>query len=179
LKQASHTRAARPPDRCIIATIILACALPVVLGFAAHRASVRMMQAMAEVASSRTAQMLVSVGKSALWALAMSVPVFLQMPSARASLSGWPLTGAAINGGYAYSTISRLVDGEVGMLATCVAFGLGALCFVLLADHHWLERPAASPALLRYSVDWALAPGLVLTPLGVYEAARLWRAPPC
>ena len=150
--------------------VILACVLAAVLGFAAHRASVCTVRAVAEVVSSRTAYMLASIVKSVLWVVAITLPIFLLMPSASANLGGWPLTatavaggcifgvGAAINGACAYSTIARMVDGEGGMLVTAIAFALGVLVFVALVDVHWLERPTPTPALVGPLIGWALVP---------------------
>ena len=46
-----------------MAAVILACVLAAMLGFAAHRASVCTVRAVAEVVSSRTAYMLASIVK--------------------------------------------------------------------------------------------------------------------
>jgi uncharacterized protein len=173
-----------------MAALILAFMLAAVLGFAAHRASICTVRAVAEMVSSRTAHMLGSIAKSALWVIAITLPVVLLMPAAGANLSGWRLTGAALLGGYvfglgaaingacAFSTMARLVDGEVAMLASSVAFGLGILCFVALVDSRWLARPAPGPALLGALIDWAPVPALVLAPWGAIEAVRLWRTRP-
>jgi hypothetical protein len=56
----------------------------------------RTVRAVAEIISSGTGHILLGVGKSVLWVSAITVPVFLLMPYASASLDGWPLTGAAI-----------------------------------------------------------------------------------
>jgi uncharacterized membrane protein YedE/YeeE len=90
--------------------------------------------------------MLASIGKSALWVVAITLPFFWLMPEAGMKLSGWPLTpfalaggflfgfGAAVNGACAYSTMARLVDGEGGMLMTIAGFALGVLGFVALLN---------------------------------------------
>jgi uncharacterized membrane protein YedE/YeeE len=171
----------------IMAAVVLACVLAAMLGFAAHRASVCTVRAVAEVVSSRTAYMLASIVKSVLWVVAITLPIFLLMPSAGANLGGWPLTatavvggcvfgvGAAINGACAYSTIARMVDGEGGMLVTAIAFALGVLGFVALVDVHWLERPTPAPALVGALIGWAVVPALALAAWGAFEAVRLWR----
>jgi len=150
-----------------VGALILACALAATLGFATHRASVCTVRAVAEVISSRTGYMLASIGKSMLWVTAVTIPAILLMPSVGANLLGWPLTGAAvlggfvfgigaaINGGCAFSTMARLVDGEGGMLVAIVALALGILCFVTLVDWHWLERPVPTPALASSLSAWA------------------------
>src|SRR5437879_4089225 len=100
-----------------MAALILASALAAILGFAAHRASVCTVRAVAEVVTSRTGHMLVSIGKSVLWVIAVTVPVLLLMPAAGAKLTWWPLTGAAVIGGFAFGmgAAMRLFDhGAVG-----------------------------------------------------------------
>jgi uncharacterized protein len=169
-------------------TLILAGALAVVLGFAAHRASVCTVRAVAEIITSRTGHMLASIGKSVLWVIAVTVPVILLMPAAGAKLTWWPLTGAAVLGGFAfgmgaavngacaYSTMARLVDGEGGMLVTVAAFALGILVFGTLVDWRWLERPVPTLAHAGAPSAWMLVIGLTFAAWGLYEAARLWRS---
>lgn len=167
--------------------LIVACLLAAMLGFAAHRASVCTVRAVAEVITSRTGHMLISIGKSMLWVIAIVVPLILLMPSAGAGISGWPLTGAsvfggfvfgvgaAINGACAYSTMARLVDGEGGMAVTVAALAIGILCFITLAGGHWVERPVPTPALAGSLSQWALLMALPVTLWCVYEGVRLWR----
>jgi hypothetical protein len=167
--------------------LIVACTLAAMLGFAAHRASVCTVRAVAEVITSRTGHMLISIGKSMAWVIAVAMPVVLLIPSAGANLPGWPLTGAsvlggfvfgigaAINGACAYSTMARLVDGEGGMLVTVAALALGILCFVTLVGWGWLDRPVPTPALAGSLSQLALLIALTLILWCVYEAARLWR----
>jgi uncharacterized membrane protein YedE/YeeE len=104
--------------------------------------------------------------------------------------SGWSLTGfavlggflfglgAAINGGCAYSTMARFVDGDGKMLATIAGFALGVLCFIVLARWQWLPRPSPAPPFVESVLAWVMAPALLaLAFLGwaTYEGARLWR----
>jgi uncharacterized membrane protein YedE/YeeE len=171
-----------------MAALILAGVLAAVLGFAAHRASICTVRAVAEVMSSGTGHIWLGIGKSVLWVSAITVPVFLLMPSARADISGWSLTGAAVLGGFvfgagaafngacAYSTMARLADGEVRMLVAVAAFALGVLCFVKLVDWRLIDRPVRTPALVGSLLGWSLVvAAAVLVPWGIYETARLWR----
>src|ERR1700704_3655541 len=141
-------------SRWIMAALLLAGILAAILGFAAHRASICTVRGVAEIMSSGTGYIVLGIGKSVLWVSAITIPVFWLMPSASAGLGGWPLTaaallggfvfgvGAAINGACAYSTMARLADGEGRMLAAGVAFGLGVLGYIMLVDRRLLERPA-------------------------------------
>jgi uncharacterized protein len=174
-----------------MAALLLAGVLAAILGFAAHRASICTVRAVAEVMSSGTGTILLGIGKSVLWVSAITIPVFLLMPSAGAALGGWPLTGAAllgglafgvgaaINGACAFSTLARLADGEGRMLLAGAGLGLGFLCFITLVDWRLIERPTPTPTLIGSLFGWSLAVGAaVLVPWGIYETARLWRTRP-
>ena len=63
--------------------LIIACILAGILGFAAHRASICTVRAVAELSYSRTGYMLGSIVKSALWVFAITIPVFLLVPQSR------------------------------------------------------------------------------------------------
>jgi uncharacterized membrane protein YedE/YeeE len=140
--------------------LFFAIVLAFILGFAAHRASVCMVRAIGEIMSSRSAFILVGIGKSMFWVWAFIIPVVVLTPSAGAALPGWSLTGfatlggflfgvgGAMNGGCAYSTMARFVDGEGKMLAAIVGFAVGVACFAALTRWEWLPRPAPSPALV-------------------------------
>jgi hypothetical protein len=171
-----------------MAALLLAGVLAVALGFAAHRASICAVRAIAETASSGTGYMLLAIGKAVLWASMIAIPAVLLMPSAMAGLGGWALSagalvggfvfgvGAALNGACAFSTMARLADGEGGMVATVAAFALGVLCLVTLMDWRLIAYPAPAGALLGSLPAWALLASMVLlVAWGVYEAVRLWR----
>lgn len=169
--------------------IVICILFAVLLGFTTHRASICTVRAVAEVMSSRTMFMLASIGKSALWVIALALPVLWLMP-ARAGFTGWELSaaalaggllfgfGAAINGGCAYSTMSRLMDGEVRMAVSIGGFALGILVFVALVDLHWLARPKPAPALIGFVLAFALAISTLLLVWVAYEVWRVWRNRP-
>jgi uncharacterized membrane protein YedE/YeeE len=176
-----------------MAILVFAILLAMILGFAAHRASICTVRTIAEIMSARTGYMLASVGKSVLWVWAVSIPFFWLMPAAGTGVSGWSLTGfamlggfafglgAAINGGCAYSTMARLVDGEGKMLATVGGFAVGVFCFVTLVGWQWLPRPSPTPALVGALLAWAMVPAIVFLAFAalawaIYESARLWRS---
>ncbi len=168
-------------------TLIVCCLFAALLGFAAHRASICTVRAVAEVISARTAFMLGSIGKSALWVIALTLPVLWPMPAAAAGIGGWQLTataliggfafgfGAAINGGCAYSTMSRMMDGEVRMALSIGSFAAGIFIFLTLVDMKWLTRPVPAPALIGSVLPFALAISLILFALAIYELPRIWR----
>ena len=170
--------------------LVIACLCAAILGFAAHRASICTVRAVAEILSSRTAFMLASIGKSVLWVVALTLPFFWLMPAAARGLFGWQLTlstlaggflfgiGSAINGGCAFSTMARLVDGEVRMAGTIGGFALGVFVFAILVDVQWLRQPQPAPAFIGSVVMFALALSLVLVAWALYEAPSIWRNRP-
>lgn len=170
--------------------LIVSCILAGILGFAAHRASVCTVRAVAEMTHSRTGYMLASIGKSAIWVFAITIPVFLLVPHTATGINGWQLTttamlggllfgiGSGVNGACAYATMARMVDGEVGMLITVGGFVIGVILFILLIGAHVVQRPQPAPGLVPQML-W-LAPVLVgfLLIWAAYELTRLWRTRP-
>ncbi len=170
--------------------LIIASILAAILGFAAHRASICTVRAVAELTHSGTGYMFGSILKSALWVFAITIPVFLLMPQTATSVTGWQLTvtamlggllfgiGAGVNGACAYATMARMVDGEIGMLLTIVGFVLGVLLFVVLTGSGVLVRPAPAPSPIPSLMHIAPYVGALLLALGVFELIRLWRSRP-
>lgn len=170
--------------------LIIACILAAILGFAAHRASICTVRAVAEFTHSGTGYMFASIVKSALWVFAITLPVFLILPQTAAGLTGWQLTftamfggllfgiGAGLNGACAYATMARMIDGEIGMLLTVMGFVLGVLAFVALIGSGTIVRPAPAPSHLPDAMRVAPYLVAVLSVLGLYEAIRLWRRRP-
>lgn len=171
-----------------ILPLILACAFAAVLGFTAHRASVCTVRAAAELLSTQTIFMMASIAKSALWVLLLGLPFLIWAPPYL--LYGWPLTataiaagflfgiGAAVNGGCAYSTMTRMVDGEGRMIVSVIGFALGIVGFQALVGHGLLDRPeptAIRPGLLY---EYALPLLAVLLLWAAFEIYRLWIARP-
>lgn len=162
--------------------------LAAVVGFAAHRASLCTVKAVAEVMNSGTAYMFGSFARAALWATAVAGvagliwPLMPQAPVALSrslSLAGGFLfgVGAAINGGCSLSTVQRLIDGELSMLATLGGLAAGvALGQAVIVIGEYSAQPMPTSAWMTYPV-WAalLLPGLLLW-CG-REAIHLWRTP--
>jgi len=169
------------------ASLIPAFILAFVLGFAAHRSSVCTVRAVAEMTHSRTGFMAASIGKSVLWILLISLPIYWLMPGVLDGLVGWELSlaavaggflfglGAGINGACAYSTMARLVDGETAMLVAIIGFSIGIGLFVGLVDLGWLARPVKVPPMIGIVVDWAAVLSLLLLAWAIYEVVRQWR----
>jgi len=83
--------------------------------------------------------------------------------------------GAAINGGCAYSTMARLVDGDGRMLAAIAGFAGGVFAFTALAGANLLARPAPAPALIDTVLPWSAVLAALVLLWALYEAVRLWR----
>jgi uncharacterized protein len=156
----------------------LACAA--VIGFAAHRASLCNVRAVAEIMTSGSAHMLGSLLQAALWMALMAgiltlVAGWSPRPVLMPAQATWAVAGggifgvgAALNGGCSLSTLHRLADGELGMLATLLSFALGVLAWSSAgggAAHAaslqavvplWTRWPTLAPWLLAVLVLWAL-----------------------
>ena len=167
--------------------LAVAIALAFVLGFAAHRASICAVRAVAEFQHAGTGFMAASILKSMLWVILVTLPFFwVTMPSGP-YLGGWALTatavaggflfgvGAGINGACAYSTMTRLADGEGRMVATIAGFALGVLVFVWLIGLGTVERPTPAPTQFSQVANWAAVIVVGLGALAVFELVRLWR----
>ncbi len=97
--------------------------------------------------SARSANLLRSFGKAVLWAslvagtltvcLASPAPATLtRVPMAFAIAGGFVFgVGAAINGGCSFSTLQRLADGDLSMLMTLLAFGIGVFSWGAVQAH--------------------------------------------
>lgn len=167
--------------------LAIAVVLAFVLGFAAHRASVCAVRAVAEYTHSRTGFMAASIAKSMLWVILVTLPFFWLTTPSGPYLGGWALTatavaggflfgaGAGINGACAYSTMTRLVDGEGRMAATLLGFAIGVFAFVQLVGLGAVDRPAPAQTQLATLTDWTVAIAIVLAVLAIYEATRIWQ----
>lgn len=170
--------------------LIISCILAGILGFAAHRASVCTVRAVAEMTHSRTGYMLASIGKSAIWVFAITIPVFLLVPQTATGITGWQLTftailggllfgiGSGVNGACAYATMARMVDGEVGMMITVGGFVIGVIVFILLVGSSVVQRPQPAPGMVPQMLWLAPVIGGFLLIWAGYELWRLWRTRP-
>jgi uncharacterized protein len=161
----------------LLNAVSLVCVL--LIGFAAHRASLCNVRAIAEIMTDGTAHMLGSLVQAVLWMATLTGVIVLGLgltppPSIARTPIGWALAGgllfgigAAVNGGCSLSTLHRLVDGELGMLATLAGFVVGVSAWVAVQStgwpaglspvaSPWLRWPDLAPWLLAFLVAWAL-----------------------
>ncbi len=165
----------------------LALVLIMTVGFAAHRASLCTVRAVAEVLDLGSAHMLASFVKAAAWTALVSGLLLFAMQGSlypatqRApywlALAGGLLfgAGAGLNGGCALSTIQRLADGELAMLATLLAFVGGLIAWLLWIEPLSGHAARALPFRLAPGMPWAPALLAVLSLWGVWEAVQVWR----
>jgi uncharacterized membrane protein YedE/YeeE len=171
----------------LLATIALSCVA--LIGFAAHRASLCNVRAVAEVMTARSAHMQWSLLQAMLWAIMLTgvlVLVFGFVPPP--ALTRTPLewawaggllfgVGAAVNGGCSMSTLTRLADGDLGMLAALAGFLAGVTTWIGVQAagwpaglapvlSPWLRWPQLAPWLLALLLAWALHRAYALWQLG-------------
>ncbi len=165
----------------------LSLILAALLGFAAHRASICTVKAVAEILSRRRARMLLSFLKTLLWVelvtfwVAWFNPEF--HPGMRWQLTGLSLVGgvifgigAAINQGCSFSTISRLAEGRLRMLATILGLVMGATLYVLLVRSEILWTAGAPQPSEGVPPPFRLPLLVILNAWALYELVRIWRS---
>ncbi len=165
---------------------LFALPLAALLGFTAHRAGICSVKAVSEVITTRRAHMLGSFAKTVLWIMTAMTAFVWAAPEHMfpAGLAPSPASvavafafgmGAAINGGCAVSTVTRLGNGDLGMLLT-----IAAVTAILAAiDAGRLSLPAMpwGEPLPPFALHgWALAlASAALAGWGAREIVLLWR----
>lgn len=152
-----------------------------ILGFAAHRAGICTVKAVAEVLTTGRGWFLWFFAQCALWVFAISA--IAGMLGVGITIQHWPFLwlsvaggvlfglGATINAGCAFSTLSRTVDGNLNVAMAVLCWPLGMAVAFLALDMVGLER---SPQTLR--VDELGLAWFWLMPLFVLAAWVLWQA---
>lgn len=157
------------------------------IGFAASRASLCTVRAVAEVLTSRQAWILTSFMKAAAWTTVVSGVVALVLPTSATQvlerlphaygLAGGFLfgIGASINGGCSLSTLQRLADGDLSMLGTLTAYILGTLAFNALSVGQGFSILQAIPTRWQGGQLWKSTLLCLLSLWASWEVIRLWR----
>lgn len=163
----------------------LACAA--LIGFAAHRASLCNVRAVAEVMTSGTAHLLGSLLQATMWAALMagglSLLAGLPLPAVPAAASmPWALAGgalfgmgAALNGGCSLSTLHRLADGDLAMLATLAGLVLGVSAWALTLPGAGVFPPGDRALVASFWVRWPAGAPWLLGALALWAGTRLGR----
>ena len=161
--------------------------LAVLLGFTAHWAGLCMVRTVAEIISTRKAYMLVTILKTVLWVMAVSVPILLFLPGTAtpnrsyaitvASITGGFLfgVGAAVNGGCAFSTLGHLANGNLWMLTTLFGFCIGVAGLAIMAP--MIEpRQALTPLIFKAPKPLIFTVLALLWLFLCWEIFRLWKS---
>lgn len=168
--------------------LILTILLAVVIGFSAHRASLCSVSAVEEIMSTRRAYMLASFLKASIWVTGIAL-IFTEVFSLKPiQIDGWEFStntivgglmfgaGAALNGGCAVSTLTRLGSGNMGKFLTLVGFFVGALLFDLLKTQNLVSVPNSAQTVLEQQNDWKFWLMLGIFLWMCWEAIRLVRS---
>jgi uncharacterized protein len=170
-------------------TTALSFLLVLSLGFFAHRASICLVRSIAEIFSTGRAYMLRSFLKAIVWVIALGLPLTWLIGPPAYGLPAFQIHsgvligglvfgfGATINGGCSISTVTRIGDGNLGMVFALFGIALGALGTVSISVAlDWplavpisLDPPLAGPTMLGF---------LLLVPLWLWiivEIVRMWR----
>lgn len=170
--------------------LLVSLALAALLGFAAHRASICTVRAVEEVLTSRRPFILISFAKTVLWIVAVTSLLLWVLPETGANVVHRPISlpgvagglifgiGAVVNAGCAFSTLTRLGDGQLSMLLSLVGFILG------VAGHSFSVFEVPTSASFDHSVahsemltvPWMLGAALLFW--AAWETLRLWRTRP-
>ena len=173
--------------RLIMPLLLLSVALAMILGFAANRASICAVRAVAEVISSGNAHMLRSIVKSVMWVLAITIPIIWLVPGVADKQVEWELSrltliggfvygmGATLNGACAFSTLNQLADGRLRMLMTPLGFCLGVISYLQFARSGKLPLPISIPPPTHKLFPWAVAAAIGLMLWCIHEIRGLWR----
>ncbi len=137
--------------------------------------------------TTRRGHMLLSFAKIILWVMAITIVLMWLLPDARGPGKQWATSvqgigggfifgvGAVLNGGCAFSTLTRLGDGKVGMLLSLMGFGLGVLGYATLQTSLPLPPQQAAPALFDAAAPWSPVLIIGLGSWMFWEVGRLWR----
>lgn len=162
--------------------ILLSLLMGAVLGFAAHRAGLCTVKAAAEVLTSRRGHFLWSFVKSAAWVMALIAVVGAF--GHRTEFTNWQLTGlsvfggvlfgvgAGLNGGCTFSTLTRAVDGNLGLWLTVAAWPIGMWVAMRIPLSHPQPVFVQSPG-LPWVVLFLLCVALLWQ--GILILRRFWR----
>ena len=165
-------------------TVLLAGAI----GFAAHRANLCTVRAVQEILSNRRAHILMSFLKTSLWVVGVTYLVSwgLQFDlaatknlnfSSQSILGGLLFgAGATINRGCAFSTLTRLGSGNLGMVTSLLGFLIGSSAYGLTT-----VAGLTNPAIVRISSmpnkEWAVPISMALAGWMTWELVKLLSSP--
>jgi len=166
----------------------LAAVLAGVIGFAAHRANLCSVRAVEELLTTHRAFMLASFVKTALWVIGVMLIVAWALPADLVQTSAWQLSiltigggvlfgvGATVNGGCAFSTLTRLGSGNVGMVVSLAGFLVGAAAYGVTTIGGLTTVSVETTAALSREGSWRLPVTGALAVWMAWELIRLSRS---
>lgn len=169
--------------------VFSALSLAAIIGFAAHRASLCSVRAVEEVLTTRRAFMLLGFAKSSLWVIGVTLLVTLFLPVELMGMLSWELTlytivgglifgiGATVNGGCAFSTLTRLGSGNMGMLVSLTGVLVGAGAYSYANMLKLVPLPNSSTTPFSQIGDWRASIAFILLIWMVWELYKLFRPP--
>lgn len=168
-----------------ISILTFSAALAAILGFAAHRANICTVKAVAEILTTRHAYMLLSFVKTILWVILITL--VLSWTVSPVAVVHWQLSyysiaggimfgvGATMNGGCAFAMLARLANGKLVQILTLTGFGIGAAGFLLLAPETAAPVAVTPNGGLFQTEELSIAVIAALGVWAVWEIARMWR----
>jgi uncharacterized membrane protein YedE/YeeE len=163
-----------------VAAVFLAC----IIGFSTQRAGFCSVRAVEEVLTTKRAYMLASFVKITLWVISITWLIELVSSGEIVPKQGWSFSytaiiggaifgiGATFNGGCAFSTLTRLGSGNIGMIFSLAGFVIGLLIFEFIAPK---PNPQITPAFSYYVVQQSGGVVAVASLLGCWVAWQLYR----
>ena len=165
-------------------------ALAGLVGFFADRTGICTVKAVEEMLTTRRAYMLLSFAKTILWVTGVTVWFAWWLGAGLPAPPGFGIAwsgilggvlfgiGAVFNGGCAFATLTRLGNGDLGMIVTLSGFTAGVVIYEFSSVHvDGIGYVRAAPW-VDLNLGLATALGLALTLWMIWEIVRLWRTAP-
>jgi len=167
---------------------IICVGLAGIIGFSAHRASLCSVRAVEEMLTTRRGFMVASFVKSSLWVMGATLLITLFVPVDVMMTVGKELTlltlvggllfgvGATLNGGCAFSTLTRLGGGNMGMLVSLVGFVVGAALLELVPLGSFAPVALDTQSGMSLLSSWHLPLAILLSLWMIWELVKLRRS---
>ena len=143
---------------------------------------------MEELLTTRRAFMLASFLKTSLWVIGITLLVAWILPADFVQMSGWKLSiltigggvlfgvGATVNRGCAFSTLTRLGGGNLGMVASLAGFLVGAAAYGVATAAGLTAAMVKTTAALSMEGSWRLPVTVAVASWMAWELVQLSRS---
>ncbi len=171
-----------------IALVSTSMLLAALLGIGAHRASICTVKAVTEIWTTRRGYMLASFGKTVLWVIAITIGLTWLAGEAVAPVTAWHVSllglvggfvfgvGAVINDGCAFSTLTRLANGQIVIVLSLLGFCSGIVGHRIMVGALSLPTVEMAEPLIDIGQPWALGILVVLVVWILWEILAMFRA---